>query len=107
MTCCCGRSDAPASARSTQTFSLTLAVREVPMREVDAQAIDGDFRRFKSSYLLSSADGDGTTRIDYLASMEPKGGIPPLVGMPVMRMAMRRQFEALLAEVERRYATAQ
>lgn len=87
-----------------RSFSLTLAVREFPMREVAARAIDGDFERFESSYVLSRDDGSGT-RLDYAASMRPKGGVPPLVGVPVMRQTMQRQFAALLAEAERR-ATA-
>jgi ribosome-associated toxin RatA of RatAB toxin-antitoxin module len=90
----------------SRQFSVTLAVREVPMREVAAQAVDGDFRRFESSYRLTALDEAGTTRIDYAASMEPKDGIPPLVGVPVMRIAMRRQFDALLAEVQRRAQAA-
>jgi carbon monoxide dehydrogenase subunit G len=86
----------------TRDFSLTLAVRELPMREVAARAVDGDFQRFESSYVLSTVDGTGATRIDYVASMEPRGGIPPLIGAPLMRRVMSRQFDALLAEVQRR-----
>jgi ribosome-associated toxin RatA of RatAB toxin-antitoxin module len=86
----------------TRGFTLTLMVHEVPMREISAHAIDGDFQRFESSYQISGSDGSATTRIDFSASMEPKGGIPPLVGMPLIRELMHRQFDALLAEMNRR-----
>lgn len=86
-----------------RSFSLTMVVREYPMREVAARAIDGDFERFESSYLLSGA-GDGHTRLDCIASMQPKGAVPALVGVPLMRHLMHGQFAALLAEVERRAA---
>lgn len=82
-------------------FSLTLAVHEEPLQAVTARAVAGDFSRFESSYRLS-ADGDGNTRIEYAALIEPKSGIPPLMGVPVMEWAIRRQFDALLVEIERR-----
>jgi ribosome-associated toxin RatA of RatAB toxin-antitoxin module len=84
-----------------QEFSLTLAVHEVWQQSVTARAVAGDFRRFESSYRLST-DGMGCTRIEYSAVIEPIAGIPPLVGLPVMRSAIRAQFEALLEEIDRR-----
>ena len=84
-----------------QDFSLTLAVHEVRQQAVTAHAVAGDFTRFESSYRLR-ADGIGHTWIEYSAVIGPKAGIPPLVGLPVMRSAIRAQFEALLAEIERR-----
>jgi ribosome-associated toxin RatA of RatAB toxin-antitoxin module len=82
-------------------FSLTLAVQETPLRSVTAQAVAGDFSRFESSYQLQSTS-DGGVRLEYAALIEPKAGIPPLVGVPVMEHAIRRQFDALVAEIERR-----
>jgi len=84
-----------------QDFSLTLAVHEVWQQSVTARAVAGDFRRFESSYRLST-DATGHTRIEYSAIIEPMAGLPPLVGLPVMRGVIRAQFEALLEEVERR-----
>ena len=84
-----------------QDFSLTLAVHEVQQQSVTAHAVAGDFRRFESSYHLRTA-GAGHTRIEYSAVIEPREGIPPLVGLPAMRGAIRAQFEALLEEIDRR-----
>lgn len=81
-------------------FSLTLAVREEPMQAVFAKAVSGDFSRFESSYRLHPQE-DGRTRLEYASLIEPRDGIPPLVGVPVMRYAIQRQFNALLAEIER------
>lgn len=81
-------------------FSLTLAVREEPMQAVFANAVSGDFSRFESSYRLHPQE-DGRTRLEYSSLIEPKNGIPPLVGVPVMRYAIQRQFNALLVEIER------
>jgi hypothetical protein len=82
-------------------FSLTLAVHEVRQEAVTARAVAGDFTRFDSSYRLR-ADGVGHTWIEYSAVIEPKAGVPPLIGLPVIRSTIREQFDALLAEIERR-----
>jgi len=81
-------------------FSLTLAVHEVWHQSVTAHALAGDFRRFESSYRLTS-NGTGHVEIEYSAAIEPVAGIPPLVGLPVMRSSIRDQFEAMLAEIDR------
>jgi len=83
-----------------QDFSVTLAVHEVRGQSVTARAVAGDFRRFESSYLLRS-NGAGRTQIEYSAVIEPKDGILPLIGLPLMRGAIRVQFEALLVEINR------
>jgi ribosome-associated toxin RatA of RatAB toxin-antitoxin module len=83
-----------------RNFSLTLRLQEQPMQQVTAHAVDGDFRRFESSYRLRAGEG-GFTHLEYRALIEPKDGIPPLVGVTVMRWAIQRQFEALLGEIER------
>jgi ribosome-associated toxin RatA of RatAB toxin-antitoxin module len=88
-----------------QAFSVTLAVQELPLREVNAQAIAGDFTRFEASYRLYPGS-DGRTRIDYTALIEPKARMLPVVGVPVLRRAIHRQFEAMVAEIERRAARA-
>jgi ribosome-associated toxin RatA of RatAB toxin-antitoxin module len=88
-----------------QAFGVTLAVQELPLREVNAQAIAGDFSRFEASYRLY-AGSDGGTRIDYTALIEPKARMLPVVGVPVLRLAIHRQFEAMVAEIERRAARA-
>jgi ribosome-associated toxin RatA of RatAB toxin-antitoxin module len=84
-----------------QSFSLTLLVDEVRQQSVTARAVAGDFRRFESSYRLRT-DTAGHTRIEYSAVIEPGAGIPPLVGLPLMSSVIRRQFDALLAEIDRR-----
>lgn len=85
----------------SRQFSVTLEVRETPLREVTARAVAGDFEHFESGYQLA-VDVGGGTRLDYRATMWPAGGLPPLVGEPLMRDLMREQFKALLTEAERR-----
>ncbi len=86
-----------------RAFSLTLEVQEQPLQTVTAHAVGGDFARFESGYRLR-AGADGQTHLEYSALIEPKDGIPPLVGVALMRRAIQRQFDALLAEIERQAA---
>lgn len=82
-------------------FAITWAVHESPPSAVNAHAIAGDFAQFTSHYLLNPTP-DGGTRLEYEAAIEPKGGVPPVVGVPTMRILIGRQFDALVDEIERR-----
>lgn len=88
-----------------RAFDVTLSVQEQPMNSVAAKALAGDFDRFESSYRIQET-GDGGTRINYDAMIEPTLSIPSVLGTPVMEHVIRRQFEALLAEITRRSAAA-
>jgi ribosome-associated toxin RatA of RatAB toxin-antitoxin module len=82
-------------------FTLTLDVREEPMKSVFASALSGDFSVFESSYHLVH-EGPGLIRLNYISRIQPRNGIPPLVGVPVMRLSIQRQFDALVTEISRR-----
>jgi hypothetical protein len=84
-----------------QSFRLVLAVEEWPGESIHATALDGDFRNFDARYDLEAIDRL-RTRIRYRATLEPNAGVPPLIGLAVMRSVIRRQFEAMLGEIERR-----
>ncbi len=84
-------------------FTLTLRVREEAPYAVTASAVAGSFTRFESSYRLRAEEG-GITHLSYRALIEPRDGVPPLLGLAVMRWALERQFQALLVEIERRAA---
>jgi hypothetical protein len=87
----------------TQSFSLTLAVTEEPMRAIEANALAGDFERFAARYELVPVDAQHT-RIVYHATLKPRLGISPLIGVPLMRSTIGTQFDALIAEVQARGA---
>jgi ribosome-associated toxin RatA of RatAB toxin-antitoxin module len=85
----------------SRTFRLVLSVREEPLAAIDATAIDGDVRSFEGRYELRAA-GHGRTEIGYRARMQPADAIARRFGALPLRAQMRRQFGALLHEVERR-----
>lgn len=86
-----------------QQFMLMLAIEEAPGELIHATAAGGDFKRFDSRYDLTTLR-PGATRIDYRATLEPTAGVPPLVGVPIMRGLIRRQFRAMVDEIARRAA---
>jgi ribosome-associated toxin RatA of RatAB toxin-antitoxin module len=84
-----------------QQFTLMLAIEEEPGAWISATAAGGDFKRFDARYELTSLSTT-TTRIDYRAALEPTAGVPPFVGVPIMRGLIRRQFLAMIDEIGRR-----
>lgn len=84
-----------------QAFSVTMRVQEEPLRSVSARAVAGDFSKMASRYELAPGDTADSTRLVYRARLQPRDGIPPLVGTHVMGDIAKTQFMALLAEIER------
>ncbi len=82
-------------------IALTLRVTESAPERVEMIAVAGSLRRFGAQCALAMA-GDTATRIEYHASFETDHWVPPLIGLPFMRSRTRAQFDAWLAEMERR-----
>jgi len=89
-----------------QQFAMLLGVEEEPGNSIHSVALQGDFRRFEAQYDLVSI-APARTRIDYRATLEPAMPVPPLLGLPVVRVMIRRQFEAMVAEITRRATLVQ
>lgn len=96
---------------------MRLAVQHEPYGRVLAQSdpgpIDGQLptlREFSGRYTLTAVPLLGGTgvRLDYDAQFELTEAVPSLIGLlfgrPLVRAALRGQFEAMLGEIERRQA---
>ncbi len=96
---------------------MRLAVRHEPYGSVSAQSdpglIDGQpatLRGFAGRYALTVIPmaGRSGVRVDYDARFELTEAVPTLIGVlfgrPLVRAALRGQFEAMLKEIERRQA---
>lgn len=84
-----------------QAFAVTLQVREEPLRSITAEATAGDFSLMEARYELAAGDGASPTRLVYRARVQPRHGIPPLLGVHVMAQVARQQFLAMVLEIER------
>lgn len=96
---------------------MRLVVRHEPYGRVAAQSdpglIDGEaptLRRFSGRYTLTVVPvaGRAGVRLDYDAQFELNESVPAFIdalfGRPLVRAALRREFEAMLSEIERRQA---
>lgn len=88
-------------------FVVNLIVNEQPPDSIDIVQASGSFRMFNARYALFAAAG-ARTRVTYVAEVEPTADLAPpeFVGAPVIGMNARRQFEAVVSEIERRANSA-
>lgn len=104
----------------SQPTQLWLDVRHRPLTEVLAQSSRSHvpargepaatLREFRGRYLLAVLGGGGAgrprLRLDYDAQFELAEPLPPVIGAlfgtAALRQAMREQFAAMVAEIERR-----
>ena len=86
-----------------QAIEVRLAVTEWPQQRIAAHAIGGNLKQMDGSYTLET-QADGRVRLAYSARLVPAFAIPPLVGKPVLRQLLKRQFKALVDEIQRREA---
>lgn len=77
-----------------------LAVTERPYEQVAAHAIAGNFKEMTGLYRLIP-EGEAV-RFTYSGRLVPAFDLPPLVGTAAVRIAVERQFVALVREIMRR-----
>lgn len=88
----------------SQPIDVVLAVYEEPQRRIIAHAVAGNLRDMEGRYELVASDRG--VRLSYFGRFTPDFYLPPLVGMPIVRSSMARQFRAMVAEIVRRDAVA-
>ena len=81
-------------------LEVRLAVTEKPYDEVGARAISGNFKEMTGLYRLVP-DGEDV-RFTYSGRLVPAFGLPPLIGTAAVRIAVEKQFTALVREILRR-----
>jgi hypothetical protein len=81
-------------------LEVRLAVTEHPYEQVAARAIAGNFKEMTGLYRLAN-DGDGL-QFSYSGRLVPAFDLPPLVGTTAVRIAVEKQFVALVREILRR-----
>jgi ribosome-associated toxin RatA of RatAB toxin-antitoxin module len=81
-------------------LEVRLAVTEQPYEQVSAQAIAGNFKEMTGLYRLVPEGEE--LRFTYSGRLVPAFGLPPLIGTAAVRIAVERQFAALVREILRR-----
>jgi hypothetical protein len=92
-----------------QRVGVLLDVRHEPPTRVEARALpraapagedEASVTDFEGTYVLAPTAGG--VRLDYRARFAPTFELPPIVGTLAVRQTMKRQFDALVAEIGRR-----
>lgn len=91
-----------------QRITVLLDVRQVPTSSVRALALpqpprdaaEASLNSFEATYTLLRVPGG--VRLEYRANFAPNFDLPPLLGWLAVRQTMQAQFEAMLAEIDRR-----
>jgi ribosome-associated toxin RatA of RatAB toxin-antitoxin module len=86
-------------------IEVTLEVTESPPQSVASRAVGGNVRRMTGRYQLSD-EAQQRVLLRYTGLIEPDFALPPFVGVAALRSTVEEQFTAMVAEIERRAASA-
>lgn len=78
----------------------TLEVVESPPSSIYFRSLEGNLRTLETMVAIHS-DG-GKVVITYRSVIEPDFWVPPVIGTPIVRAAIRRKLGAVAEEIERR-----
>jgi hypothetical protein len=93
----------------SRRVAVLLDVRQQPRTRVEARALPGPtgpgtdgsrLNHFEGIYTLAPIAGG--VRLNYRAQFAPEFALPPILGALAVRRTMQAQFEAMLAEIDRR-----
>jgi ribosome-associated toxin RatA of RatAB toxin-antitoxin module len=84
-------------------MDVTLSVDEQPRSGISSRAIAGTFREMTGSYRLVQVGDD--LQFTYNGRMVPQFGLLSLMGTAAVKAAVRKQFGALVREMQSRGAT--
>lgn len=85
-------------------IEVRLEVLESPTNTIVSRAIEGNLKRMSGRYELRNAGGG--IQLRYSGELEPDFGLPPIIGTLAVRTMVEEQFGAMVAEIERRAASA-
>ena len=81
----------------------TLEIEELPPTRILFRAIEGNLKSLETELTISGSGANMT--ISYKSRIVPDFWIPPLIGGPLVRVAIRGKLQAVAEEIERRAAT--
>jgi len=92
----------PYSKATRGNIEVTFSVTEQPPTGISSRAISGTFKEMTGVYTLAREDGG--VRLDYSGRLVPEFRLPPLIGTAAVKVAVEKQFGALVREIQRRAA---
>lgn len=80
----------------------TLDVQQLPMSEIRLVSVKGNLRKLHTNIRISV--NDNQVVLDYHSVIEPDFWVPPFIGTPLVRAAIREKLTAVALEIEKRAA---
>lgn len=89
----------------THAIDVVVEARELPPREVSVRVLSGNLKQLDGRYRIEpDAHRSGHVVLRWSGVIEPESGLPPLIGVPILRANIGAQFRGLIREIERREA---
>ncbi len=85
-------------------IDVTFVIHELPPDRLESHAVAGSLRALESTYALTPSDHG--TRLDYVGRVTPGFALFGPIEEAAVQSNIARQFDALVAEIERRAAMA-
>lgn len=85
----------------SRDIRLVVQVHERAPNRIDISMIDGDMKAYRASWELSPLAGAAGTKVVYNATIEPKFGVPGIVGVSAVRKDIARMMAAVFLRLDR------
>ena len=78
-------------------------VQEMPPDRIEVKLVRGDFKQLKGAYELKKlGDGDARYELRWQGQLELAAAVPGFVAQPLLASNLKKSFEGLVREMERR-----
>lgn len=83
-------------------------VQELPPDRIEVKLVRGDFKQLKGAYELKKlGDGDARYELRWQGQLELAAAVPGFVAQPLLVSNLKKSFEGLVQEMERRAKAVQ
>lgn len=83
-------------------------VLELPPSRIEVKLVRGDFKQLKGAYELKKlGDGDSRYELRWQGQLELAAAVPGFVAQPLLASNLKKSFEGLVQEMERRAKAVQ
>jgi ribosome-associated toxin RatA of RatAB toxin-antitoxin module len=90
------------------TVNSVVDVQELPPNRIEVRLVSGDFKQLSGAYELRPLDvSDAHYELRWQGQLELAAAVPGFVAQPLLANNLRRSFEGLVQEMERRAKAAQ
>lgn len=76
---------------------------EIPPHVIEIRVLSGNLKKLDGRYQIEpDAHAPGHFVLRWFGVIEPQEGLPPIVGVPILRLNIGDQFRGMVREIERR-----